>query len=127
MSTAKWSNEFKFRKVLVAAPQDCWPWIAGKIEKRYGIFNLGELTTKKSTPAYVAAWFFYVEQNLDFDGQFRFSHLCGDPLCVNPAHLIKLGPKGLENDRTVLEFIANKNPTVRNELLRVAARLLELG
>lgn len=129
MQSAKWLNEFELRKELfelkfeVGAPQDCWLWEAAKISRGHGIFNLGELAPKGSKAAYVAAWFFYVEPSLDFSGNFRFSHLCGEPSCVNPAHLIKLGPNGLENDGTVLEFIANRKPSIHKELLKVVATL----
>lgn len=129
MESKAWQDEFTQRRELFQEKfekrneQECWPWIAAKIAKGHGIFNLGKLTHTASTPTYVAAWFFYVESNRNFADSARFSHLCGNSSCVNPAHLIKIGKYGLENDRTVLEFIANKNPTVRNALIEQAKKL----
>lgn len=129
METKAWKDEFTQRRERFEEKferrdeQDCWPWLAAKINKGHGIFNLGKLTHTASTPAYVAAWFFYVESNRDFADSARFYHLCGNSSCVNPKHLIKIGVHGMENDRTVLEFIANKNPIVRNALIEQAKKL----
>lgn len=133
METAAWKNEFNARRELFEekferrAEQDCWLWTAAKIAKGHGIFNLGQLTPTSSTSAYAAAWFFYVESNRDFDDAARFSHLCGNASCVNPKHLIKIDQTGLVNDRTVLEFIAHRNPSVRTALLKEAKKLQVIG
>lgn len=58
----------------------CWPWIGGRTPQGYGHFRLGGSTTTAQRVAY-AVYRGDVEPGLTID------HLCGNPSCVNPAHL----------------------------------------
>jgi hypothetical protein len=120
-------NEINYRRQLFEekfvrkGPQDCWLWTAAKLKEGHGLFGMGDLSPVK--PAYVAAWFFYRNNEFDLSAQFLFKHLCGNPSCVNPAHLIIFGEEGLENDSTVLAFIAHRHPKIRKALTELIRKL----
>jgi hypothetical protein len=95
------------QKFVRKSSEECWPWRAGTTSLGHGVFGMGSLCNGPK-PAHVAAWFFYQDREFNLDGPYRFHHLCHLRSCVNPLHLAIFGPKGLENDETVLQFIANR-------------------
>ena len=61
----------------------CWPWLAGKNKKGYGVFWI---ETKLPIYAHRLAYYLrYRENIIDFD----ILHHCDNPTCCNPSHLFK--------------------------------------
>lgn len=62
-----------------AGPNECWPWIAGKHRHGYGVIGIGDKT--------------YLAHRISLQiatgeaGKVA-RHLCDNPPCVNPTHLL---------------------------------------
>ena len=69
----------RFESKLVRA-EGCWPWQAYRTPRGYGYFSVND----RLETAHRVAYQLYVgpiPEGLEVD------HLCGNPSCVNPAHL----------------------------------------
>lgn len=69
-----------WRRVAVAGPDDCWPWIPDRGKGNYGGFWLNGTNRK----AHRVSWeFTHGELPVGVD----VLHKCDNPPCCNPAHL----------------------------------------
>jgi hypothetical protein len=66
-------------KADVRAPGECWPWMATRDRCGYGRFSLDGRPI--SAHRFALGCFRVLTPGLVVD------HLCGNPACVNPAHL----------------------------------------
>lgn len=66
-------------KVDQRGPTECWPWTAGRFDKGYGAFRLGEKQVKAHRFGYEAL------VGPIGDGLY-VCHTCDNPPCQNPAH-----------------------------------------
>jgi hypothetical protein len=73
-----------WEKVQIGAPDECWPWTAGKTGE-YGIFNAG------SGRRVVRSHIFALEQRLGrrLLAGMCSCHECDNPPCCNPWHLFE--------------------------------------
>jgi hypothetical protein len=129
VSDGRRQNEINYRRSLFEekftrrGAHQCWPWTAATTKFGHGIFGLGPLYPGGVKPAHVASWFFYRNNNFDLEAPLRFHHLCGEFSCVNPDHLAIFGAKGIQNDETVLRFLAGRHAKLRKELLVAAEKV----
>jgi hypothetical protein len=86
-------ERFWSRVAITANPEKCWNWIAGKI-KGYGTLNMGGKPHKAHRVSYILTHG-AISHNL------LVRHVCDNPSCVNPNHLI-LGTNA-DNTRDKIE------------------------
>jgi hypothetical protein len=74
-----WADRF-WEKVDIREPDECWPWRAGRHPYGYGQFSVdGRLTYAHRLAHQLRSGPILRRQVV--------RHLCGNPCCVNPAHL----------------------------------------
>lgn len=67
------------------APSDgCWVWVGPTMEDGYGVFTLGQKSTKKMVRTHRLAW--EMQRGPIPDGQCVL-HRCDNPPCVRVSHL----------------------------------------
>ncbi len=76
---------FFWSKVL-ALPLECWLWTGATVKGGYGMFSVRRQDKTQSWLAHRVS-FFHFNGELPGPG-LEVSHLCNDPLCVNPDHLV---------------------------------------
>lgn len=76
-------NEQRFwSKVRKGAPDECWPWLAGKNSDGYGIF----WHNGKQCRAHVISYFLQVGV---YPTGVIIRHKCNNRACCNPKHLLE--------------------------------------
>lgn len=74
-----WIRDRFWSKVEKRGDDECWPWHGRKTRKGYGLFgHAGEVLAHRRAYRYSIG---EIPEGLTLD------HLCGEPSCVNPAHL----------------------------------------
>jgi hypothetical protein len=63
-----------------AGPDACWPWLAGRSSKGYGVFNV----SKRQCRANRVAYFLATGRDL---GELHALHECDRPDCCNAGHI----------------------------------------
>jgi len=69
-------------KVLVTDADECWPWLATKNNKGYGLLSIDAKTGKKLAHRIV-----YTLTKGNIPDGLVVMHSCDNPSCCNPAHL----------------------------------------
>lgn len=74
-------------KFQTKAPDQCWPWTAGRFANGYGMFAIGrDLDGRQhNTQAHRIA--FVLHRRIDIPAGAVVMHSCDVRDCVNPAHL----------------------------------------
>jgi len=84
-------------RVRVGGPDACWPWTAGKRLSRYkyGSFHLTLAGERRDVTvlAHRLALYYFGGRIVDVDEDV--THLCANPSCQNPAHLVIVKEKQL--------------------------------
>ena len=93
-------------KVQVGGWDACWPWKASTHPDGYGQFVLGGRPVGAHRVAYAII-------HNQWPGQFRISHRCGNPACVNPAHL--LPEQSVRRVRSPIPAGRSITPTISDE------------
>jgi len=62
-------------------PNECWPWTAGKTGQGYGAFYLGNRQV-------LAHRFSHLLSCGSLDSSVVVRHICDNPPCCNPAHIL---------------------------------------
>ncbi|WP_342042594.1 HNH endonuclease [Bacillus sp. OTU2372] len=94
----KWkqTDEERFwSKVDRGNPDECWEWIAGKTSDGYGTFNYNGKTVNAHKFAYE------ITHGVCVPSRFHVRHLCSNPWCVNPSHLLPGTPKENNEDTKI--------------------------
>ena len=81
----------------------CWEWLGAKDSAGYGFFRLDGLTQR----AHRVSWF--IEHNKKPYGILR--HICDNPSCVNPHHLLDGTQKDNVQDMLRRKRNANQKKT----------------
>ena len=76
LETRYWS------KVAVRGPDECWPWLAGRSKRGYGVVGSGG--RGHVIYAHRAA---YELAHGSIDPELTVDHLCRNKTCQNPGHL----------------------------------------
>lgn len=76
-------DEFRAR-VVVDLETGCWEWVGNKVTQGYGRFNIKPKVVVK------AHRLSYVMYNGPIPNGLDLHHICNNPSCVNPSHLIPL-------------------------------------
>lgn len=81
-------------RVVVGAPDECWPWAAGYHSDGYGVAFDGR--TRKTGAAHRLAWSIL---RGPIPAGMHILHRCDNRRCVNPDHLYLGTPKANGRDR----------------------------
>lgn len=73
-------------KVDQRGPNECWPWMAGKIGYGYGQFNAGRDENGRQDTRYAHRVAFQIATGIDPQAAVVM-HSCDNTACCNPAHL----------------------------------------
>ena len=63
-------------------PDECWPWMASRLPRGYGMFGVGKRVPHAHRIAY------FLHYGVD-PYPLQVCHSCDNPPCCNPAHLFK--------------------------------------
>jgi len=86
--------DFWFR-VRRGSENECWPWTAGKHERKEGKnYGIVWINGRRLNAARVAYELYYDQP----PGKMFVCHSCDNPPCCNPAHLFLGTPKDNNND-----------------------------
>jgi len=86
------ASERFFSKVDQGRNVDCWPWTGGSTIHGYGRFQAGESREESRVElAHRQAWI--LATGLAIPDGLCVLHLCDNPPCCNPSHLV-LGTQG---------------------------------
>jgi len=70
----------RFLTHIQTSKNGCWIWIGSKDSCGYGLFQADRKRIR-------AHRFIYKYYNGDIPSNLEINHICGNPSCVNPAHL----------------------------------------
>jgi len=68
---------------MSAGPDGCWPWLAGRFPRGYGVFAL------RPFGSFVSSRLAYQLAYGDLSSDLLVCHECDNPPCCNPAHLFQ--------------------------------------
>ena len=77
----------RFEKYVQVQESGCHHWTGGKAGRGYGVFTVGFKSDKTQRLIYAHRWAFVRHSGAIPDG-LTIDHLCNNPQCVNPAHLV---------------------------------------
>jgi len=66
----------------VCRTDTCWIWTATKNKHGYGYFAINRVPRMSHRIAWV------IHNKQDWPGDYEARHLCNNPSCVNPAHIV---------------------------------------
>lgn len=72
-----------WEKVQIGAPDECWPWESVRDGKGYGRFHYGRRSGVGPMASRVAYLLVFGDP-----GDLEVMHVCDNPPCCNPGHLI---------------------------------------
>lgn len=96
-----------WEKVDIRGDDECWPWIATKVSKGYGVLNIYQYPRY----AHRLAWM-YANKADEPVGKVVM-HSCDNPACCNPGHL-SVGTVG-DNSRDMVRKNRGWTPSLRGE------------
>ena len=68
-------------------PGGCWEWIGGKVQGGYGVLPMNTAADRAAHSSRLAHRISYEIHVGPIPDGLTIDHLCGNPSCVNPAHL----------------------------------------
>lgn len=74
-------DRFRSKMPPVQIPDTCWEWAGGRDKTGYGIFCIGTKAVLAHRVSYRVAYG-------PFGEELKVRHICDNPPCCNPAHLI---------------------------------------
>jgi hypothetical protein len=78
-------------KVLIQTEDECWPWIASKDSRGYGMFSMPRGSTKMIR---ANRFVLMTKEGFDIPLERVSRHLCNNTSCCNPKHI----EGGTQND-----------------------------
>ena len=74
-----------WKKAIILGKDECWVWI-GYTRAGYGSIKFGPRNMKSHHRAHRVAW--EIKNNSEFPENKLALHICNNPLCVNPHHIV---------------------------------------
>ena len=99
-----------WEKVDKRGPDECWPWLAGRIGNGYGGFRL---TTSRRTTAHRVA---LMLSGVEVPPELHVLHSCNNPPCCNPRHLRVGTPADNANDRSIAGHTASGERNAQSKI-----------